>query len=598
MQDWGQKKLFFFFNKGDVHGAQKKFGKDELSSSKCFALSVETTEELLKIGINHYHYENYFPRSRADELNEIAKRWAKEFCSKIGTLKVKEINILPLCDLTLYNYFAKKLFQYYSIKQMFIREKPQKIYLGSEQVSLKGIFATNFDMLSPVIKFVAKREKLNIDMIKNSFNDKLFEIQILKIFTFFFKFPGINFNNYKFKKFNYLLIGHHYHLKNILNVIKTMKNHSLVIGRIGAAEEELKKNMIDYFSPSESLNIRLYFFFLIKKFIFLNKLLSANKTRLSQIFEINGLSLFGLFKLKLYSLILTDCSNLTVTILKASETLSAFSPNLIVNLTEDTFIRSYLAVAKKLKIPTLEIEHGITTGYDAEFTIANKLAVWGQIPKKIYASSGFDRKKIVITGWPAFEDYKKIGFRNNHKIDPNNFVITFLAQDPEGASLLFMNKTPFENLEIFFKAVSSFGKKAKVIVRLHPRADRQLPSIIAKKYKVDFILSEDETLDKSLEQSDIVIGQTTSATLDAIIMHKSVIYLPSMRWPAKFAEGSGAFYEAKDADDIVRFVNLIIKKGMSRQMLEAQKRFVENYCNFSKNSLVEITKVIRSMTKQ
>jgi CDP-glycerol glycerophosphotransferase (TagB/SpsB family) len=165
-------------------------------------------------------------------------------------------------------------------------------------------------------------------------------------------------------------------------------------------------------------------------------------------------------------------------------------------------------------------------------------------------------------------------------------------------SLLFSKNTPRENIEIFFESISKLKKSVNIIVRLHPRADKSIVESVAKKYNFNFKFSDyKEALITLLGRTDIVVGQDTSAILDAMITHKPVIYLPSMRWPATFVGGSGAVLEAHNSETLIKYLNVTIKNGITKKMFLAQKVFVEEYCNFSQNSVTKISVLINQLVK-
>ena len=591
------KMLFLLFSYGDVEKAIDIYGIEKLRESKCFALTVESLEGLIKNNVRALEYEIYFPEKFANKLNLAAKKWAKDWY-KTGNFAAhfENIDLLALLDLTLYNYFAKKLFQYFSLRELFLREKPKKIFIGREQSGIRKIFASDYDILTPVIERAAKDLDIETKRIRGNYlSKKVFNFLPVKLLFSFLEMPSISGDHKKLPNVKYLFVGNHYHIKNILLLIKKFSKQSLVIGRMKEFRSELMRNSIRLIDVKSALDISSFITYIIYKFKFLLTLLFIDTGTLRFLFKFQAFDFFDLFKLKIYSVFVRDCSNLLVSILQAEKVLKMPGLKLLINVTEDLHIRGFISQAKKIGIPTLEIEHGFTTGYDSEFTIVDKLAVWGDEPKKIYQSTGFDKNKMVTTGWLAFEQYKSIKL-TQRKIDRDKFTILFIAQDPDGASLLFLKNTPIKSFEIFFEAISNF-KSAKIIVRLHPRADKRIPTVLAKKYNLKFEFSEKEELSDSLRKSEIVVSQTTSATLDALIMHKPVIYLCSMRWPSKYVEDSGAVFEVKTSKELLLAIRIIVNKRMTNGMILAQNNFVENYCNFSQNSIEQTSDLMYEIAK-
>lgn len=546
---------------------------------KLFPLTIKAKAHLLNNKLKYQNFEDYFPKNLSKKINRNAGKWAtySQFPSNLS--------------LSLHNYFAKKLFQLTAIDNIIKTEQPTEVFLGKKESSYKDIIISDFEDIRTVIKLACKKRKVN------SFNLTGVNFWPLKYLVQLLMLPKVR--DFKIKEKNLksgtIIAAHNYHVVNILPLLSFLQQFQfkpLVIGRIGKGFKALESNHIEYipfYGEISPMHLPSYLMFRLKLLWKLYKFLQSRKS-----FNYDGYNLWEMLKPKLISIFLSDALNLYSHKLFIKNLVRSVHPEYLIAVTNDSTNQILIQSIKNLGIPTLEIQHGITAGYDGVYLKSDKFAVWGKIPKSIYAKNGVDSGKIVITGWPGYESHLTKTYRVR-KINRENLSISFLAQDPEGASLLFMNKTPEENLGIFFKAISTLSFKNKVVVRLHPRADKTVPFAVASKYGVKFRLSETESLGDLFLKTDIVVGQTTTATLDAIIMNKPVIYLPSMSWPTKFVEGSDAVYEAKDAGDIGRYVELIIDKGMSSKMVEAQKKFIADYCNFSKSSVNLISRQIEKM---
>ena len=572
--------VLFFFNRKEVQWALKTFGVETLKKSLCFSCSINAYETLTQLSIKIHYYENYFPKNRAEELHSIAEEWSKNWYKTAGMkLNRSDIDLIKTSELSLLNYFSKKLFQFSCIEQVFKKEGSSTVYLGTESTNLKEELFGGFEQISPVIKFLTgKKQIARVDIGKKWWSNK--PTMAIRLLLYLLLLPKISLTKIKSTNADVLVVGHHYHLVNINNLISNLKKQDkkvLVVGKIGLAKNFLFKEKIDFLNLDRNIYIGDL------PFIIKNKIVFLLKSKVSEnYFRYDDYNLSNIFKPKLLSTLLVESLNSLVWTLMSREVFYNSKPKVLLCVSEDSSVQSFIETARSSKVLSVEIQHGFTVGSDSKYINADKLLVWGKVSRSIYQKTGVDSKKLIICGWPAFEIYKGVKFKK--KVSSKKTQITFLAQDPEGVSLLFMNKTPEENLDIFFKAVSTLGFNTTVVVRLHPRADKTAPFTVAKKYKVKFRLSENERLNDLLSQADIVVGQTTSATLDAVIMHKPVIYLPSMRWPAKFVEGAGVAIEVNDVNSLRQAIKLAVDKGISKQMLTAQTKFVENYCNFPKDS--------------
>lgn len=586
------KNIFIFFSEDDINKALNSYGKENVSKGMCFAVNPLAHGKLLSLNIKAYQIESYFLKDKAPEIFSLTLKWSKDWYKRIKLNSCSEQ--LSTTELSLHNYFAKKLFQFLCLKQMIKNEKPRVIYLGREGKGLKSFLVTDFDSITSVVKKIAKTDDIQvINLNKFSLLDFTFVKILISIIN---SFRSYDWPNEKLIKTDYLFAAHHYHIVNVLPVLEKMleREEIVVVGKIGEAKNVLERLGIPYIDLNKTnstfsikiiiTNIRLYF--LLFK---LNSLKNYFKFRSTNFYEI--------FLPKLYSVIFNDVIKV-LSLQKYSYRLFHYTdPGIFTCISEDSTIQTLLIQANKSSVPTFEIEHGFPVGSDSLHIHANTLAVWGLIPEKIYRDTGFINE-IKITGWPAFEIYKNIKTKS-FKV-PTIQTITFLAQDPEGVSLLFMKKTPEQNLEIFFSAISELGSKVRVKVRLHPRASGAIVSAIARKYGVDFELSnnERESLKDLLEVTDIVVGQSTSATIDSILMHKPVIYLPSMEWPAEFVKGTGAVFTVDDSKTLTTKINQILKKGISRKMINEQNKFANNYCNFPDDSVNSIINQIRLISRK
>lgn len=597
-QKSGQRLILFLFDDKDVDLALKTFGLGNLKASKCFAFGASAYRRLAELEILSYEYSSYFDPSRAEGLNNLASNWARGWYKKCNmNIKFNGFNPLSTLELSLHNYFAKKLFQFVCIEEIIKKEKPSVLVIGMEEKGMKNMLVSNFDSITPVIKFAAAKRRVYYKFLKAGLqwymNQDYLKFIYLCLASPLVSLKGVGRNT------DYIFLGHHYHIQNILPVLEKLKKGNkkvLVVGRLGETMNILKKREIDVLEIAESWtisfkNLKIRALLIFKAFNLKSDILKAY-------FQTDSTSLWNIFRSKISSVIVQDCLKVWFYSNIALELIKDTSPKGIINISSDSSIQSFIKIAKSQQVPTLEIQHGFTVGSDSQYIRTDKFAVWGKIPKKIYRKSGVNEWVMEITGWPAFEIYKNIKTKTTRV--PTIQTITFLAQDPEGVSLLFMKNTLEQNLEIFFSAISELGSKVRVKVRLHPRASGAIVSAIARIYGVDFELSnnERESLKDLLEVTDIVVGQSTSATIDSILMHKPVIYLPSMEWPAAFVKGTGAVFTVNDSKDLTMRIDEILKKGISKKMISEQNKFANNYCNFSDDSVNNIINQILILSKK
>lgn len=566
------KKAAFIFRESDL-------SKLNIADYEIFPMNHTVKRYILKKNIDYRNFEDYFDHTKAVKVNKFAYKWANSWYSG----KNKILNNL---NLSLHNYFSKKLFLFECIEGV-LNKGIREAYVGREENSVAGLFYSNFESITPIIELICHKRNINLYGYKETG-------KLSKILMHVLYFPKLKRFNLVFKDMESVIFASsHYHIVSCIELLKSVKKiakyQPIVVGKVGFAKKLLKKEGISFIDYNGELRIRDLLPYIYWKIYFLLDIGSALNKK--YIYKYDDYDLYTLFRPKIISLFLRD-----VLILKLNDSifnniLKKTKTKALITVTNGSVNQTFINVSRRLKVPNMEIQHGITFGEDGKYFKADKYLVWGSKPKNLFEHVGVAEKSIEITGWPAFEVLKKVKKKNMTKREIN---IAFLAHDPEGFSSPFLTQSVQNSFEIFFEAILSLRNIA-ICIRLHPRADRIIPEIIARKYNVSFKFSEhnEETLADFLQRADIVVGQTTSAILDAIIMHKPVIYFPSMNWPGKFVESSRAVFVANTSKEILDRINYILKNGLNRGIVNAQSEFINNYCNFSENSIENIIKLIK-----
>lgn len=571
------KNLAFIFNTSDLK-------RINTSDFLIIPVNSDVKEYLNDKKIDWIEFEEFFPKDERFQVNRKALKWAR-FWYRGNTKVIKNLSF------ALYHYFSKKLFEVAAVERLMKVKNPSFVFLGEEVSGIGNLLGSDYDFLSPVIISICKHYKVK-------FNQRIwFNLWWLRFITHVTSFPKLKTLKYSFGDSSRIVIAaNHYHILNILPLIKFLikkgKVKPLILGNIGSAYKELKSIGADFIDYQGEISIGDLAIFLILKIKFILEAVrflgSHNNYRYKKI------SLNSLFVPKLISLILSDAAFLSNNASFFAKIVDTSNITGLLTLTNSSSNLTYIDLAKSKKIPTIELQHGIVSGMDLAFAKAEWLVAWGKIPNSILVKGGADPKKVIICGWPVFEIYK--GRRIGRKVIRSEIKsIAFLAQHPEGIFLPFGTNSPVKGLEIFFAAISKFSPEARIVVRLHPRADIKLPYIVAKKYGIKFTLSRDEPLSRVLRAADIIVGQTTTATLEAVFTSKPVIYLQSMDWPYKFVEGTGSVFEVKTAEDLSKTIDLIWK-GVTDNFVSKQKEFTENYCNTGVNAVEEINSLIEKLT--
>lgn len=567
------RKIAFVFCESDI-------AKTADQHYELFPLNSELKLTLSKKKRNYKILEDYFKKSEANFINSKASKWAYEW-------RKGEDKLFKNLDLSMHNYFSKILFLLSCLDNLLDKKSVDLVFLGNENCKKNSFLVSNFEEISPLIKLVCASKKIKL-LSERRVNNKF--IKQLVQFVLVPKLKRIDIKRLPGK--SVIFASHHYHINSCINLLRKLNDSKIfipvVVGKIGGAKYELKKekiNFIDYHDEIEFENYPKYLFFKIKLLLDLRKYLSTKKS-----FNFKSYELTEIFLFKIASLFIYDGPRLKSAFEIFRKLVRLIQPKSVIVATNDSLIQTFISAAKKESVPTIEIQHGITSGLDCAYMKADISVVWGKISKYIYNKSGVPKQKIVVCGWPAFEKYKKSA--KSVRRGSNLLRILFLAHDPQGMSLPFLTWSSEKSFKIFFESMRKI-KDVEISVRLHPRADENHLFATAKRFGVNFRLSKDELLVEELRKCDVVIGQTTSASIDALMMGKPLIYLPSMKFPFPFLENSGTVFETNSSRGLIHNLRQIRSVRTNKQVVKNSKKFLNSYCNFNHNSIELIYKTIK-----
>lgn len=215
--------------------------------------------------------------------------------------------------------------------------------------------------------------------------------------------------------------------------------------------------------------------------------------------------------------------------------------------------RLMILAAKNLRIPTIEIQHGvytstepITTGKESDFVF-----VWGKFFRNLYLDQKIKKSdQIRILGYPY--PLNNINIVKNQQIKS----LVYLGQNLELLCDDFFEKT--------IKTVKSLKSICKrlglnFLFRPHPSDDtrklkRNLPN-------VKFI-SKSESLINTFQKSDIFISFNSTALIEAVLNSKIGIQLKNFDLNSDDFEELGICRTIEDIDDMEEELKSIIRKDL------------------------------------
>ena len=191
-----------------------------------------------------------------------------------------------------------------------------------------------------------------------------------------------------------------------------------------------------------------------------------------------------------------------------------------------TFIdRILVDICKKLKIPSFLFLHGLPPNFNLiDNNRTDYLIVWGEKLKENFIKAGFNKDKIIVSGHP----YYKLKVDLPLQFSLNNILI---LTKPEH-ELQFSDKTRLNDrsqsiLYLFSieKVLRSLGVDS-VRIRTHPGEN---PEWYYQYINEDFFILDKLNLKKSIDDSTLIIGPTSTVFLESIYYGKNyLVYEPGV----------------------------------------------------------------------
>lgn len=568
------KDLAFVFSREDIEDLLEK---DVIY----FPLTTIAKGFLIDSGKDYQIVENFFPTGVKNEIFDLSEKLSFHFTKP-------KINNLPSLSFSLNNFLAKRMFYLACVDSIFKKFEPKKVYIGKEENGFKKKFVSSFDAYSPILMAAARKYKVGASGGTSTPWILKYAVQLMLLP----KVKSVSIPDISKKVI--VFAANTYHVENCMSllsaILKNGEMEPLVVGKLGNSKRDLKGNKIryiDYNGSIDLVNIPQYLF--AKLFLTVAAIFYVRREKI----DFLGYDLWDLVKSRLFSLFLTDLPALYQHEIFYSKILDKYHVEKFIYLTNASNIQTYIQMNSLRGIESVEIQHGITFGADSKHFSGDKLVTWGKIPFEILSDKGISRQKLVIGGWPPYILYgKQKQYKGTTPKKSKAIRILFLAQDSDGLFLLNMVQTADKSFENLFKALTMIKFKYELILRLHPRGDTKIPRLISKKYNITFELSGGETLGDVINISDLVIAQTTSAALDAMILNKPVIYFPSMEWGVKFLDTTNVSAVANSAGSLAQLIAKCSTVSVNSTLHNGQGKFLKDYCNFGQISLGELAMIV------
>ncbi len=248
-------------------------------------------------------------------------------------------------------------------------------------------------------------------------------------------------------------------------------------------------------------------------------------------------------------------------------------PKAVVLWNESTPFEKICAIASKNKgIGTLVVQHGviIPKKHAKEYmrgyvpVAADRIAVWGPLPKKILEEAKVPAQKIVLTGFPKFDLLHKKRFkpeelRNALGLGKEKMVV--LATQP------FMDSPTAQSM---VKQASVACRKlgCRLVVKVHPAEGKGKYEAIVKGLGSDAIVLQNSELYELLKASDALIVHSSTIGIEAMLLGTPVIFFEEKPGPKSLFASIGCVPKARNQEQLLAALDTAL--GRKSKKLQAE----------------------------
>ena len=250
-----------------------------------------------------------------------------------------------------------------------------------------------------------------------------------------------------------------------------------------------------------------------------------------------------------------------------NKVIEEIKPDILVVGTDSAIaMRGHVLLAKQMGIPVLEVQHGVylPTWWRAT-PYSDKIAAGGEYSKEMYMEYGAQQERIVVTGWPKFDNYVKS-------------KESLVKKHRKGIDLLFATQPIDIKLNLgIVEAIGAFitdSTRVRLIVKPHPAENIKTYSQITKKYKNVILHKSSEDISKLVASSDILITVSSTVAIEAALLDKSIICINTANEGSAYVS-SGIAIEVNKLEELIPAIkDALYNSEIRKKLADARKRFV------------------------
>lgn len=575
----------------------KKFGKSD--SYKIISNNPLANLYFDEQKISYQDSGIYFPqnkdlRKNYWELVKIAKQWAKGSDLK-QLLFYDGFQLDEIIEFSLIIYLCEVKHSILVAENIILMNKPEIIHLSSDfsESPFRRYQSENLNLENLALLNLAKTQSIQVRPLSgpNYYKKILYETVITFAKTLKYSLKQLSASPLKVDSKPIAVLSHHYQLKNLNRFFQKLKINKdyFVIGHADSSQsEQLMSDGINFirldnlFPTKQSIG-STKFANLIKYYNLWIKCQSSIK----KYFDDKDIFYWPMIKRKFEYYFLAEFPQIIEYLELGKRIFSRGKTQiLLASATTDIASKCYALTASRQGAKVVELQHGMVI-YDEEWPFrANQIhAVWGKDLLKIM-SQGESIKSLSITGFPYFDQYKE---KNHHPSKRGNGrTILILSVFPTSADRLIAKSSPMQFLTILLSALEKSQYKWRVIFRPHPSNNATWVKQLAEKSKAEIVYDQRRTpIDEAIAASNIVIGNFTTAIIDAFVLEKPVLLYSfanqdsiKLNQHPLITSGAVSLF-----DTPVKLETLLTKiykdKIYVNKMLTGQKEFLKSYCSIN-----------------
>lgn len=282
----------------------------------------------------------------------------------------------------------------------------------------------------------------------------------------------------------------------------------------------------------------------------------------------------------------------------AKRILSEAEPQILLTTSSnDVFGAAFCTVARKMKIPVAEIQHGyINRGVEPRFYKADYELVWGNLSKKFLEGNDF---KVVTVGSSILKRPKNA---SNAPRSGKTRLLVLLAPI-NGVVSAFKAEDNRKVIPSLIGGLEKLPNDYEVSLRCHPSYDLE-GDLVGIKLKSNITIDRGRDIISAVKNSDVVITQPTTAGFIAALYNKPLLFFDSSWLTEKNGDPirdskSALEIPLREIGNADKYITGLIKdeKALSEQK-RAQNKLVADYCScFGEESFKMISYFLKRAVK-